>query len=174
MPSFKLPPDDVADVLQAVLKKHHTDLLEVDVRIQVLASHAKLNKAGFPTGEALLHRGYPALAVVSLFSLKDRVGGSADARIVINGDAWAEHSPEKKESLLHHECLHLELIRDDEGNVELDDACRPKLKLRPHDFEAGIFWEAVKNYGDDSCEAESWKPANRKMTQMLLPFDQRG
>ena len=173
MPSYRTPPDDVAEVLATVLEKHHPDLLEAGVTFQLLGAHAKLDKNGVAKGAAIKHHGYPALAVVSLFSLKDRVGGSPDCRIVIDADQWEDHADAKRHSLIHHECLHVEVVRDEGGTIQVDDACRPRLKLRPHDVEIGVFWDAVKNYGDDSWEAEAWKTANRQMTQLLL-FDKVG
>ena len=174
MPSYHKIDDDVKEVLATVLKTHHLDLIEAGVRIHLLGAKAKQDSDGIPKGPALKLHGVAALAIASILSLEDRVSGSDDCRIKIDMDRWPALTDRKREALLHHEALHFILVRDADGNIQTDDACRPKLKMRPHDFDCGLFWEAVEHYGDDSCEAEVWKPANKKMTQLLIPFTDIG
>ncbi len=170
MPTYHEVDSELYTLLDRVLKAHHADLIEAEVTIKLSGARAKLDQAGNPKGPALKHHGVPALAIAKIFGLQDRVDGSRDCRITLDLDQWGDFPERKQMALLHHEASHFLLVRDADGNIQTDDACRPRLQMRPHDFDCGLFWHVVENYGDDSCEAEIWKPANAKMTQLLLPF----
>ncbi len=83
----------------------------------------------------------------------DRVAGKADADLKIDEENWNGLTDRQREALLHHELLHLEVKSDEEGHVQTDDCGRPKLKIRPHDWEAGGFNQVAEAYREDSPEA---------------------
>ena len=60
---------------------------------------------------------------------------------------------DKQRALLDHEVAHLELVRDDAGKVKTDDAGRPRLRIRPHDYQTGGFWDVIERHKEAACEA---------------------
>lgn len=136
------------------MKQHHPELVELEVRITVLFANAPVDeKTGEVKGHALRHHGWPAQAVIKVNSHKDRVAGKADADLSLDEENWQRLTDRQREALLHHELLHLEVKSDDEGHAQTDDCGRPKLKIRPHDWEVGGFHQVAENYREDSPEA---------------------
>ena len=62
------------------------------------------------------------------------------------------------------------LVRDKDGNLEIDDANRCKMRLRPHDAEIGVLWDVVERHGKNALECEAYLPIHRKMTQLVFQF----
>lgn len=60
-----------------------------------------------------------------------------------------------------HELTHLEIQRDKDGAPKWDDLDRPKLKMRKHDYEIGVFVDVAKEYGMDSFDCEHVKMVSR-------------
>lgn len=170
MPSYRTVEPEVEALLAQVIEEHHQDLKEAGVTVQVLQAHAKRDKHGVPKGPALKLHGYPCMAIVSIIGLKDRVGGGKDARIVIDGDRWGDGPAKEQFATLDHEMMHLTLVRDEEGPVVLDDACRPKLKMRLHDYELGIFEDIVKRHGKDCLDSQQYLPVHKFFVQQTFPW----
>lgn len=153
-------------LVSEVLLQHRPDLAEVDLRLDVLMASPKEGQEG----PALKLRGRACVATVRILPVADRVAGAADARITLCSESWDERDDRRRRAVIYHELLHLELSRDGEGAVKIDDAGRPKLRMRQHDFEVGWFAEAVSLFGQDAEEAIQWREVRRKMEQLLLPF----
>ncbi len=152
---------------QALIDDHYPELTEAGVKVGYLMAHAPRSAAtGEPTGPAIKFSNWPAAAIVRLNSLKDRVEGKPDATVIIDGDTWKDRDGDEQAALLDHELYHLEIQRDEEGAIKLDDANRPKLKLRPHDFQLGGFDAIVNRHGTSALEAQSACDLNRRLTQM--------
>lgn len=99
----------------------------------------------------------------------DRIEGKHDATVKIDSLWWEEHQDdEQRNALLDHETHHLVLARDEDGKVKYDDAGRPKLKMRQHDMELGLFWDVIQRHGEKAVEVEVYKPIQAKFRQMLL------
>jgi hypothetical protein len=55
--------------------------------------------------------------------------------------------------VIDHELRHLMLAKNKKtGQIQLDDEGRPKLRIRPHDFEFGWFARTAELYGEESYE----------------------
>lgn len=154
MATYRKADDESVELLRDVMVAYHPRLAEAGVRVEFLEAFAPRGKNGEPKGPALKHHGYPALAVVKPTSHKDRVAGEADAILSIDGDRWPELTDARKRALLDHELTHLELVVR-EGEIQLDDCHRPKLKTRPHDFEVGILDDVIRRHGADSFDADA-------------------
>jgi hypothetical protein len=163
---------DARDLLAAVMKQHHPEFVEVGVRVNVLmATRARDEKTGEPKGEsALRHHGWPAQALIKINGHRDRVAGKADADLYLDAERWDELTQRQRQALLHHELLHLEIQSDEDGNVVLDDCNRPKLRIRPHDYQMGGFYQVAEDYGADAPEVLTLADVNRKYVQLNL-FD---
>lgn len=170
MATFVVAPEKVQDVVTTALGRWHKELTEHGVRVAVLLAYARRDlDTNEPTGPALTHGGYPALGLARINSLRDRVEGKADATIIFDGDQWPELSDARQLSLADHELAHLLLVKDDEGNVKLDDACRPRLKIKKHDFQIGGFVEIVERHKGDAIESVALVDAT-KMIQAVFDF----
>jgi hypothetical protein len=146
--TFRIADSDVTDLLATVLKKWHSDMSDVGVKIGVvLAYNAE--------GPAVKHGGYPAAGKIKPCSLKERVTKNYDAELTIDETDWNEFTPEQRLSFLDHEASHLTLVPkkkkkkgadedDDEGQRwQFDDLGRPKLKSVKGTWNAGDGFDHV-------------------------------
>ena len=161
------------DMLTRVMREHHPKLAEAGVRVDVLMAEN-------PTGDAVKHRGAPAIAVVRVVRLKDRVKGMGDAEITIDLSAWDGMTDRHREAVLFHELEHL--VRVDRKNPEegepawaTDDIGRPKLRLRPGDVNLGdAFIESARLFGDFAAEYQNIRRAWVLMEGARREHDEAG
>ena len=171
MPTYRLPDPEHLAVLDDVLRTIHPRLADAGVTVGLLLAHAKCNKDGEVTGPALKLHGVPCLALVRVSKLRDRIRGIADAVVDVDNDVWDSHTAEQKRSLMSHELEHIVVVENGKtGAPETDDAGRPKLKLRPHDFEIGGFWNTVERFGIDAHESLAYRDLHRKFVQQSFPW----
>lgn len=164
MATFRKAEFDCASLVEEIVASTYPELKEHGVDIELLFAHAERNETtGEPNGPALKHQGWPACAVVKVNSQRDRAAGLADVRITFDGDNWKEWTDQRKRAVIDHELCHLEFKLDDEGAVQLDDCNRPKLKLRPHDFQLGGFCAVVNRHGDQAVEAMGLRVALKQL-----------
>lgn len=145
----------IYDRLIVIRDRYHKPLKEAGVTIDLLLAHASRDQNDDPVGAAVKHGGYPAAAVIKIVSLKDRVAGLGDAQMIVDGDKWDEWTDAELDALLDHELTHLEIVVDKDGAIVQDDAGRPKLKIRLHDFQIGGFHSIAKKHKEDAFEVQS-------------------
>lgn len=148
------------------MENYHGPLSEAGVKVKVLLAHPPVDEAGDATGPALKVNGYEAIARIKILGLEDRVSYGFDAKMAIDSDKWDESSDEERAAVLDHELTHLELAVDDQGGVKRDDAGRPKLRMRKHDFQVGWFYNVAHRHGNASIEV-------RQCRQLLDSDDYR-
>lgn len=171
MATYRKADPDATDIVVSILGQHYPKLAAAGVRIGVLMAFApKSDKTGEPIGNAVMWAGMKAAAKIRIVSLKDRVAGLPDAQIIVDGDEWPDWDEKRRTALMHHEVEHLELRLDDEGNVQTDDAFRPKLKLKTHDFYVGGFWNIVEQYETSALESEAYIGIHKGFTQRCFPW----
>jgi hypothetical protein len=158
MATYRTVPKEVNDLVDKVVNEYHPDLEEAGVTVSALFA------------DEVRSHGWPCAAIIELNSKKNRVKGMDDATVTIDENHWKDLSEEKRIGLLDHELEHLELQCDEEGKVKTDDANRPKLKIRPHDWEGGFFYKIVERHKEAAPEAASYKPLHQKMTQLCFPW----
>lgn len=137
----------VVSVMSSMMKKFHPDLVKEDVTVDVLMAY---NPDDYPVKRS----GVPCAAVVRVMPLKQRVKGASDAEVCIDAGQWKELSPEQRDALCDHELEHLELRLKD-GAIVRDDIDRPKLKLKPHDWEVWGFRSIVNRHKAAALEASA-------------------
>jgi hypothetical protein len=109
-------------------------------------------------GPALKNHGYAAAAVVKINSYEARVSGLPDVTLKISEEEWGGLGREGRIALLHHEAHHLVLVMERDANgmptdrPKRDDLGRPKLKMRLHDVQIGIFTEVAQQHGPASLD----------------------
>ena len=168
----------VQDRLRYLIDQFHPDLDTAGVTLVVLMAHAPTDAAGEPLRAALKHRGVRVAACVRVVNLKDRAKGVADAEILLDGDRWPDWPRETQIAILDHELTHLVAVaelKDEEGRLqtaELDACDRPKLRLRPHDWEFGWYDSVAERHGDASLEVIQASALIAAKGQLYLPgFD---
>lgn len=143
--TYDTAPEDIIALINETITEYHPDLVEADVHVSaILAYNDKTHpvKAG----------GYPALACIKNISLKDRIKGMADAEITIDAEAYKAMNELQQKALIDHELYHLEVQRDKDDNIKTDDAERPKLRMKKHDYQFGWFREIALRHKQNSPE----------------------
>jgi len=152
--TYSLPDDDVVQMLASVKREYHPDLEAYGVRIQPIFVSTDGD------GPAVKHGGYPAVASIKAVPGKDRLTKRYDAELLIDRTLWDGFSDQHRRALLDHELMHLEVKTDDAGSPVLDDLGRPKLKMRPGDWNAGDGFKAVvERHGDYADEFDALRRA---------------
>lgn len=167
--SYKRADRETEDLVSEVAEKHHPELCTEGVKYDLLFAYGAVDEGtGFKVDDALKKNGLAALALIRVVNLRDRAKGCGDAEIRIDADRWPEFDDAQKWALIDHELEHLVLCRDRELEVKRDDLSRPKLKLRPHDFEIGGFVRVIRRHGDVAFEARSVKSVAKGLRQLEL------
>jgi len=158
---YSLPDDEMNDMMRRVIHRHHPRLIKADVRIGLITQRKEQDGMAVPS---LKHAGWPAAATVKPTAVKDRLLGMPDVVILIDRVAWDDMEQPRQLSLLDHELTHISIL-DEEGAVvdvepdgsmrawKVDDAGRPVIKMRDHDWQAGGFREVIARWGRDAVDA---------------------
>jgi hypothetical protein len=164
--TYTLAGQEVLQLAAKVMKLHHDRLVEAGVEITYLmVSAARDKKTGEPTGPALKLHGYPCRAIVKINSLKDRVAGKADADVQLDGDQWDGWMDAEQEAIIDHELTHLV------ATGESDDAGRPKLEMRNHDWQLGGFASVVEHYGDAATDKQAVDALWKEYRELLCTWE---
>jgi hypothetical protein len=156
-------PPDVQELAKKVMRKSHPKLLAADVTLCFLFARNAENPP-------ISKNGWPAKALVKINNLKDRVAGLADATILIDEAGWDEWDADHRLAIIDHELTHLQVRRNKVGAIAYDDANRPKLKARLHDFEVCGFHEIVQRHGASAPEAQAFAHVHAHWVQQDLKF----
>jgi hypothetical protein len=157
MPTFERCDKSVNNMADALLQQFDTHQPLIDAKVKfdfVFAFCDRDEKSGEPTNNALSKGGVKCLGMARKIALKDRALGRGDAEISIDGDWWKDESisDDERRALLDHEMHHIAVKVNRYGVFDLDDLGRPKLFLRPHDYEFGWFDIIAKRHGVASIE----------------------
>ncbi len=158
---------DLQAQVKALMHRSYPDLADHKITVGVLMAHAPRREDGEPTGPAIKFAGWPAAAIVKINSLRNRVEGMPDATIILDGDTWEQRPSDEQAAILDHELYHIQVRKDEDEQAVLDDACRPKLKLRPHDFQIGGFVAICHRHGAAALEHKAMSEAT---TQLMMPW----
>lgn len=146
MPHYDKPDESLDILISKLMEDHFPELVKANVTIETLFAYD--DKGGHPVKCG----GYPAMAVVKINNLKNRIKGLADVELTIDGEIFKNLTERQREGLCYHELLHLEVQYDKEGNLKVDDAGRAKIRLAKHDYQFGWFSKSAVQYGNDSPE----------------------
>lgn len=152
--------------LDDVMRRFHGPLVDHEVTVGLLVAWP----AEGGDGVAVKLHGYPCAAVVKITPYRQRVQGIEDVVITLDGALWAEMSDAERTALLDHELYHLDLARDKDGQVKADDAGRPKLKMRLHDWQLGGFEAIGRRHRDAALEVQAFKEAQKTYSQALFAW----
>ncbi len=182
--------DEVRSLVKTLINKHFPELKEAGVTIDLLMARSKRNETtGEPTGPAIKHNGYPCAALAKITSYEHRVKGEKDCSITFDDDmetGWGSWTQARREATIRHELMHFTIVRtkpkyrkkkgvsicvDEGGAIVLDYCNRPKLKMRLHDTQLGVFHSIIEEYGEESFDGEMAAGFARKLQQMEFAFE---
>ena len=176
MPSYRPDNGEITEVIEEIAAKHHEPLVNAGVTFDVMVAIPSENDGS----DLVKLHGRECYAVVQVTPYKLRCRGMSDVTLWVDGPKWDGLDSRQRKALIDHELLHLELQWTKSrvvaevtipARVKTDDLERPKIKLRPHDWEIGGFDLIVNRWGDDSIEIEQCKAMVRgPVRQALLPF----
>lgn len=130
----------------------HTPLETNEVTINTLFAYPRVDKRGKALEAAITVQRYPAIACIKITSYKDRVKGMADAEMLIDHAWWINHDEEQCKAVIDHELTHLVVATDKYDRPKRDQAGRPVLKIRLHDYQIGLFHGVARRHGVKSQE----------------------
>jgi hypothetical protein len=164
MSTLTIPKKVMFDQLAEVMEEYHPELTKAEVKVGLLAQWPGNN------GDPLKLHGYPCAATVKITPYRLRVQGIADAIITLDGPSWEDRPHEEQVAILDHELYHLETVRDEDGELVADDAGRPKLKLRLHDWSLGGFAEISRRHKNAALEVQCFKNAHAEFYQAVFAW----
>lgn len=169
--TYESAPTEVREMLSELLRSWdvHKPLLDCGVTIQVQMAYPEKDEDGNPKGDAIKLHGRKALGLCEIINEQNRASGMKDARITLDGDAWADMSVARQKALLEHECYHLSVNINKNGVLQLDSNGRPKLRLRKHTVEIGWFAAVAERHGSASGECQQAQQIWYKHGQAFWP-----
>jgi hypothetical protein len=173
MPTLTKPNGEVHALLAAAIERYRPDLLAAEVTIGLLAAWPRTENDDHP----LKLHGYPCAATIKVNSYKLRCQGLEDVTLTLDGPNWERLDAAEQDGLLDHELTHLELCyskstkRNPVCILLTDDAGRPKLKNRLHDYEIGGFVAVMDRHGLAAPETQLVRQAVETYGQLRLTFD---
>ena len=162
--TYERAPKEVDRLAKELIEEHKEHEMLKDYKVKIDFVFAYSSEAFIP---ALKHNGVKALGIARRLGLKDRAMGRGDAEIAIDGDWWKEATDLERRALLDHELYHLDV--NTSGVNFKDDLGRPKLYLRPHDYEFGFFKHIARRYGLASQERQQAKKMFDEAGQAFWP-----
>lgn len=169
--------DEMEPRLAVLIQKHgiHKALEEHEVRIDWLLAFPEYDEnTGEKKAPAIVHQGYPARGVCRIVNYRDRVKGNGDVEITIDGEWWEDEltTEDERLALLDHELSHIRLKMGKTGRPDTDDAGRPKIEMRKHDFQVGWFHDVAARWGASSAETQQAQLLQRDdLYQTYFAFD---
>jgi hypothetical protein len=167
---FQLADASVHALAKEVMEAHHPELRMPDGEFVRLCIMMAFGDANSDEPSLKLH-GYPAAAIVKVIPYDQRVDKRADAEIKIDQSQWDSFTENQQRALLDHEITHLEIQKDKDGFVKTDDAGRPKLGVRLHDWQLGGFRSIAERYGTDAIEVMNARAFDEKFGDVALAAD---
>lgn len=131
------------EVMDRVMTDHAPPIATWRDRIRIAVMETDRDAKPY---KPLMFRGRPRAATASLVPSKWRRLYGDDGLVTFDAMVWDSLSDPQRVALVHHELLHFDAIEDD------DATGRPKVKLRPHDFEVGGFHDVIADHGPHAME----------------------
>jgi hypothetical protein len=161
---FSIANEEINLTIQKVMKENHGDLHAEGVTITAMIARSE-------EGPAIKVRGCEAAGCIRITKLMERTLGLGDAVMILDGERLEAWSSKRLQAVIDHELRHLMLAKNKKtGHIQRDDEGRPKLRIRPHDFEFGWFARTAELYGEESYEvSQAREIVAASWVQLLLP-----
>lgn len=177
--TYELANETIKHQVGTIIDLYHKDLVIAGVRICVMLAYGPVNADGVKTGPALQVNGYTALGTAQILNLRNRVLSGYDALITFDGDQWESWPEKAQHALIDHELHHLEVNWEEAPDIDAgdmngvpkrDDAGRPKLLMRRHDWQFGGFQAIAERWGKFSFERAHARQIVDNFGQYLFDF----
>jgi hypothetical protein len=161
---YSIANEEVNLTIQKVMKENHGDLDAAGVTITALIARSE-------EGPAIKVRGSEAAGCIRITKLAERTLGLGDALMTLDGERMDAWTSRRLQAVIDHELRHLMIAKNKKtGQIQLDDEGRPKLRIRPHDFEFGWFARTAELYGEESYEvSQAREIVAAQFVQNFLP-----
>jgi hypothetical protein len=161
---YSIANEEVNLTIQKVMKENHGELHAAGVTVTALIARSE-------EGPAIKVRGSEAAGCIRITKLAERTLGLGDALMTLDGERMDAWSSKRLQAVIDHELRHLMLAKNKKtGQIQLDDEGRPKLRIRPHDFEFGWFARTAELYGEESYEvSQAREIVAAQFVQNFLP-----
>jgi hypothetical protein len=161
---YSIANEEVNLTIQKVMKENHGDLHAAGVTITALIARSE-------EGPAIKVRGSEAAGCIRITKLAERTLGLGDALMTLDGERMDAWTSKRLQAVIDHELRHLMIAKNKKtGQIQLDDEGRPKLRIRPHDFEFGWFARTAELYGEESYEvSQAREIVAAQFVQNFLP-----
>lgn len=171
MPVVKAP-REVSEMLAELCQKNYPDLDQLNLRIGCVFATAATNDEGIATGPGLTKGGYEVPWVAKVTSPDQRLTGSPDVVLKLNGDKWGDWGPAQQEAVLDEFLYALEVIEDRETQgPATDDAGRVRLKLKKFDIYITGFERIVHRHKEATlCQVALDRVLDR-LSQRTMNWD---
>jgi hypothetical protein len=161
---YSIANEEVNLTIQKVMKENHGDLHAAGVTVTALIARSE-------EGPAIKVRGSEAAGCIRITKLAERTLGLGDALMTLDGERMDAWTSKRLQAVIDHELRHLMIAKNKKtGQIQLDDEGRPKLRIRPHDFEFGWFARTAELYGEESYEvSQAREIVAAQFVQNFLP-----
>ena len=161
---YSIANEEVNLTIQKVMQENHGDLHAAGVTITALIARSE-------EGPAIKVRGSEAAGCIRITKLAERTLGLGDALMTLDGERMDAWTSKRLQAVIDHELRHLMLATNKKtGEIQRDDEGRPKLRIRPHDFEFGWFARTAELYGEESYEvSQAREIVAAQFVQNFLP-----
>jgi len=172
MPTFKAP-REVVEMLAKVCEDNYPELSELKLRVGCLFAVAATNDKGMKTGPGLKRNGYPADWTAKVTSVDQRLTGSPDVLLKIDGDSWNDvWSYDQQVAVLDEFLFAISVQRDPETDDPLgDDAGRPSVKLKKFDIYVQGFEQIIRRHGESSLCRRALNRVEERLSQKTMGWD---
>jgi hypothetical protein len=183
--AFREAADEIVSLVAGVMRECHPELVAEGVTVDVLEAYTPPKEVKPTRGKrrgpprdpkpprpSLWKDGLPCLALAKINSHEVRVEGGKDCSIKIDIEEWKKLPDGRRRALIDHELRHFMVVCDDDGNTKFDAQGRPKMRLRPHDHQVGVFLDVIDRHGWQATEALSLRDAVRRVKQLSFGWDE--
>lgn len=173
MPTYDRANADARNlVAERIASGHYPDLVESEATVSAWFAYAKADEP------AVKVNGQPSGATIKPNSAKDRLEGKADASLTIDGEAWKTWDDGRRAAEIDHQLERLAVSRSKVSKsspvayILTDDAGRPKLKLRKHDYQIGYFVAIADRHGAAAPEVRAVREFLAEVGPQVLGDDE--
>ena len=166
--TYEMAEELTMELLDRAVDLYHSELKRYEVRIGVIMAFGEEDKDG-ELKRPIMNQGQPCAAKVKVVSVKDKLTKNIDVEILLDGFYWQELDDERKIAIFDHELEHLQLKVNSDGEVEKDNAGKPKIKISHDDI---IFWgfsAIAERHGVNSQEYLCFQQLKLKYGNLLDP-----
>jgi hypothetical protein len=146
----------------------YEELNDYQVTFDVLYAFGATDGDGEITKPAITKNGVEFHSNAKVYRLDARAAHNVCAVVYLDGDIWTNSSETYREAIIHSALSSLELKRNKDDEVMLDDLNLPKLKLKKPDIAYFGNSKMLEAFGKESMEYKQFAALQVKINEILL------